>query len=128
MRARRPGVHAHAFSRLRDAAGRDDSSALAGIRLADRRYLRTSPGERFSVDVQVEAAGAEVARTFLIATQGYYEPWIGHDGLSTAHDSGVPESLDAALLKALRKWGTVREARERAFATHAAALAEMRVR
>ena len=128
MRARRPDVHVHAFSRLRDAAGRDDSSALAGIRLADRRYLRTSPGERFSVDVQVGAAGAEMARTFLIATQGYYEPWIGHDGLSTAHDSGVPESLDAALLKALRKWGTVREARERAFATHAAALAEMRVR
>jgi hypothetical protein len=128
MRARRPGVRAHAFSRLRDAAGRDDSSALASIRLADRRYLRTSPGERFSVDVQVGAAGEEVARTFLIATQGYYEPWIGHDGLSTAHDGGVPESLDAALLKALRKWGTVRDARERAFAIHAAALAEVRGR
>lgn len=126
MQARRPGVQAHAFSRLLDAEGRDDSSALASVRLADRRYLRTTPGERFSVDVQVGAAGAEVARTFLIATQGYYEPWIGHDGLSAAHDSGVSESRDDQLLKALRKWGTVREARERAFATHAAHLAEMR--
>jgi hypothetical protein len=125
MRARRPGFQAHAFSRLRDAGGRDDSSALASIRIADRRYLRTSPGERFSVEVQVGTAGVDVARTFLIATQGYYEPWIGHDGLSAARDSGVVKSLDEELLKALRIWGTVREARERAFATRAASLAEV---
>jgi hypothetical protein len=128
MRARRPGVQAHAVRRLRDADGHDDPSALASIRLADRRYLRTSPGERFSVDVMVGPAGMEVARTFLIATQGYYEPWIGHDGLRTARDSGVVDSLDDELLKALRKWSTVREARERAFAAHAASLAEMRGR
>src|SRR6267143_1750787 len=47
MRARRPVVQTHAFDRLVDAAGRDDSSALASVRLADERYLRTSPGERF---------------------------------------------------------------------------------
>ena len=128
MQARRPSVQAHAISRLLDAAGREDSSALVSVRFADRRYLRTSPGERFSVDVQVGTAGAEVARTFLVATQGYYEPWIGRAGLSPARDSGVAQSMDDELLKALRKWGTVREARERAFATHAAYLAEMRGR
>lgn len=128
MQARRPSVRAHAISRLLDAEGREDSSALVSVRRADRRYLRTSPGERFSVDVQVGAAGAEVARTFLVATQGYYEPWIGRAGLSPARDDGVAESRDDQLLKALRKWGTVREARERAFATHAAYRAEMRGR
>src|SRR3989442_3474830 len=116
-RARHPVVRTLDFGRLLDARGRDDSSALASVRLADQRYLRTSPGERFTVVAEVGAAAAEPARTFLIATQGYYEPWIGRDGLSIARDTGAVESLDAQLLKALRKWGTIREARERAFAT-----------
>ena len=128
MRARRPVVQTHAFGRLLDAEGRDDSSALASVRLADERYLRTSPGERFTVIAEVGAAAAGPARSFLIATQGYYEPWISHDRLSTARDIGAVESLDAGLLKALRKWATVREARERAFATHTADLEKMRGR
>ncbi len=106
-----------ALGRLLDAQGRDDSSALASVRLADQRYLRTSPGERFTVVAEVGAAATELARSFLIATQGYYEPWIGHDGMSAARDTGVVTSVDADLLKALRKWGTVRAARERAFVT-----------
>src|SRR5439155_1129636 len=71
MRARRPVVRTLAFGRLLDAAGRDDSSALASVRLADQRYLRTSPGERFTVVAELGAAAAELAQTFLIATQGY---------------------------------------------------------
>jgi len=90
---------------------------VRSVRLSDQRYLRTSPGERFTVVAEVGAAAAEPARTFLIATQGYYEPWIGRAGLSLARDAGARESADAELLKALRKWGTIREARERAFAT-----------
>jgi hypothetical protein len=126
MRARRPSVHAHPLSRVLDALGREDSSALATLRRADRRYLRTSPGERFSVEVQV-GAGAGVAPTFFFATQGYYEPWIGRAGLRTGRDSGVAMSLDEQLVRALQQWGTVREARERAFAAHAVSAAEMRV-
>src|SRR5438094_5849450 len=116
MRARRPVVRTLAFELL-DAQGRDDSSALASVRLADQRYLRTSPGERFTVVAEAGAAAAELAQTFLIATQGYYQPWIGRDGLRAAHDTGAVESPDADLLKALRTWGTVPAARERAFAT-----------
>src|SRR2546428_166516 len=116
-RARRPVVRTFYFGRLLDAGGREDPSALASVRLSDQRYLRTSPGERFTVVAEVGAAAAEPARTFLIATQGYYEPWIGRAGLSLARDAGARESADAELLKALRKWGTIREARERAFAT-----------
>jgi len=101
---------------LLDAEGRDDSSALASVRLADPRYLRTSPGERFAVVADVGARAVEPARTFLIATQGYYEPWISQDRLRAAPDTGAPESFDAELLQAQRKWETVREARERAFA------------
>jgi len=128
MRARRPVVYTHAVTRVFDAVGRDDSSALASVRRTDQRYLRASPGERFSVVAQVGAAADGSAQTFLIATQGYYEPWIGHSLLSAAHDNGAVESLDDELLKALRKWGTVREARERAFATRPAFLTEMRGR
>src|SRR6058998_3442310 len=114
MRVRRPIVRALAL-RLLDAEGRDDSSALASVRLADQRYLRTSPGERFTVVADVGARAVEPARTFLIATQGYYEPWISQDRLRAAPDAGSGDSFDAELLQALRKWGTVREARERAF-------------
>jgi hypothetical protein len=117
MLARRPVVRALPFTRLLDAAGRDDSTALATVRRADRRYLRVSTGERFSVVAAVGPAAAEPGRTFLIATQGYYDPWIRRDGLSAGRDPRPGESLDAELLKAIRKWGTVREARERAFAT-----------
>ena len=116
-RARHPVVRTLAFGRLLDAEGRDDSSALASVRRADQRYLRTSPGERFTVVADVGTPAVEPARTFLIATQGYYEPWIAHDGLRAARDTGAVESFDAGLLKALRQWGTTREARERAFAT-----------
>jgi hypothetical protein len=116
MRVRRPIVRTLAL-RLLDAEGRDDSSALASVRVADQRYLRTSPGERFTVVADVGARAVEPARTFLIVTQGYYEPWISQDRLRAAPDTGALESFDAELLQALRKWGTVREARERAFAT-----------
>jgi len=117
MRARRPIVRTIALTRLLDAVGRDDSSALASVRVADQRYLRTSPGERFTIVADVGARAVEPARTFLIATQGYYEPWLGHDQLSAAPGTSVVESFDADLVKALREWSTVREARERAFAT-----------
>ena len=116
MRVRRPIVRTLAL-RLLDAEGRDDSSALASVRVADQRYLRTSPGERFTAVADVGARAVEPARTFLIATQGYYEPWISQDRLRAAPDTGALESFDAELLQALRKWGTVREPRERAFAT-----------
>ena len=128
MRARRPVVQTRAFGRLLDADGREDSSALASVRLADQRYLRTLPGERFTAVAEVAAAAAEPARTFLIATQGYYEPWIRHDGLGVPDDTGTVESLDTDLLKALRTWSAVREARERAFATRPAGLGKMRGR
>ena len=127
MRARRPVVHTHAIAQLLDDAGRDDSSALASVRLSDRRYLRTSPGEHFTIIAPVGVA-AGVSRTFLIVTQGYYEPWISRGELTTASDVHVGASLDDELLAALRKWGTERETRERAFAAHEASVAEMRSR
>jgi hypothetical protein len=117
LRARRPAVRTIAFGHLLDAAGRDDSSALASVRVADDRYLRTSPGERFTVVADVGADATEPLRAFLIATQGYYEPWIRHGGLGAPRDTSPVESLDAELLKAVRRWGATREARERAFAT-----------
>jgi hypothetical protein len=97
------------------------------VRHSDQRYLRTSPGERFTIVAQVGVAGDVPARTFLVATQGYYEPWISRAELTT-RDVHAGASLDDEFLNAIRKWGTEREIRERAFATHAAYVAEMRRR
>lgn len=128
MRARRPIVHAHAVTQLRDAAGREDTSALASVQHTDRRYLRTSPGERFTIAAEVGVAAAGPTRTFLIATQGYYEPWISHAELTTARAVHAGASFDDDLLNALRRWGAERETRERALANQAAHLVEMRSR
>jgi hypothetical protein len=45
---RRPDPRPIAAARLLDAAGTDDTTALASVRDADQRYLQTSPGQRFS--------------------------------------------------------------------------------
>src|SRR2546428_10203321 len=45
MRARRPVVRTLAFDRLLDAEGLSDSSALARVGIAVKRYISTSPGE-----------------------------------------------------------------------------------
>ena len=100
---------------------RADNDSLAAVakrnlRAADDRYVRTQPGDRFWVSFDVGPAPKDSARTFLLASQGYYLEWIR--GKWLARDSGdvapfVPSS--ASLEKALRLWASQRNSADQKF-------------
>src|SRR5437867_8809620 len=50
-------------------------TALASMRDADGRYLRTSPGQRFTAVFRPDAGPAQ-ERTFFLAAEGYYVEWM----------------------------------------------------
>ena len=100
---------------------RSDNDSLATIakrnlRAADDRYVRTQPGDRFWVSFDAGPAPKDSARTFLLASQGYYIEWIRGSWLKS--DSGnvapfVPSS--ASLEKALRLWASQRNSADQKF-------------
>jgi hypothetical protein len=76
-----------AAARLLDAAGTDDTTALASVRDADQRYLQTSPGQRFSAVFEAGTVAPGEARTFLLESQGYYIEWIRPGWIATGRDT-----------------------------------------
>lgn len=100
---------------------RSDNDSLAtvakrNLRAADDRYVRTQPGDRFWASFDVGPAPKDSARTFLLASQGYYIEWIRGKWLQS--DSGnvapfVPSS--ASLEKALRLWASQRNSADQKF-------------
>ena len=84
-------------------AGLPDSAALAGLREPDETYLVTSPGQRFMLEFRPGAATAP-ARTFLLASQGYYVEWMRGDWLRAPRRRGAFVPGDDALYAALRRW------------------------
>jgi hypothetical protein len=91
------------------------STALRGIRDADERYLQTSPGQRFRMSFDVEPIGAGEARTFLLASQGYYTEWVRGSWIKAARDSVSFRPSRAALVTAIRRWDATRDSVERRF-------------
>ena len=119
-------LSAPAFSRPRPrligvTRVRSDNDSLAALakrnlRAADDRYVRTQPGDRFWVSFDAGRAPKDSARTFLLASQGYYIEWIR--GTWLASDSAnvapfVPSS--ASLEKALRLWALQRNSVDQKF-------------
>ncbi len=103
-------------SRVLGPDGAEDSSALASLRAPDTRYLATTPGERFRVTFDVGPARRGVARTFLLAWQGYYVEWIRRAWIASGRDSTPFTPSDASLRAALLRWSAVQDDFERRFA------------
>jgi hypothetical protein len=114
---RRPDPRPIAAARLLDAAGTDDTTALASVRDADQRYLQTSPGQRFSAVFEAGTVAPGEARTFLLESQGYYIEWIRPGWIATGRDTTAFQPSDAALLMALRRWRVTQDSFERRFAS-----------
>ena len=105
------------LARVIGADGTDDTNALASLRIADRRYLQTSPGQRFGAVFQPGAAPAgDSARTFFLVSQGYYIEWIRRAWLAAGVDSTPFVPSDAELVAALKRWRTDQPDLERRFA------------
>jgi hypothetical protein len=98
-----------------NAAGVVEPRALEDLRRADDRYVQTTPPQRFTVDFDVGAAPAGSARTFFIASQGYYIEWVRGDWMSGLRDTTTFRPGDVALLRTLRSWAAQKESLERRF-------------
>jgi hypothetical protein len=105
------------IAQVTTANGHVETEALENLRDSDERYLQTSPGQRFFARFDVGHApdAGMSARTFLLASQGYYTEWIRGSWIRNASVSASFVPTDASLITALRKWGSSRESFERRF-------------
>lgn len=112
---RRPEARIVPLADLRQADGRPSPDALAAMRAPDDRYVETTTGGSLAARFFVQPAGPEVARTFFLASQGYYLEWLRRDWLATGRDSTAFTPGRAALLDAVRRWRATQDETERRF-------------
>jgi hypothetical protein len=112
---RQPETRAVKLAEVRGPNGASNSEALERLRAADDRYLETTPGQRFSIRFETGPTPASTARTFFLASQGYYIEWVRGHWVQSAKREGTFEPSDEALLEALRRWSTKRESYEPRF-------------
>ena len=89
--------------------------ARQNIRSADDRYLETGPGDRFWIVFNAGPAPRDSARTFLLASQGYYTEWLRGRWVKAATDTSTFKPSAKALDETLRRWAVSRDSVERAF-------------
>lgn len=117
---RRPSVRTIPLTEARRDDGTLDADALASLRAPDESYLVTSPSQRFAVGFVVGAdslasASAHPARTFLLASQGYYTEWIRGAWIKSATAAPAFTPSDTALADVLRRWRLTQPTLERQF-------------
>jgi len=93
-----------------------NATALASMRDADVRYLRTSPGQRFTAVFRPSNSNRAVARTYFLAAQGYYVEWVRPGWLRSPRADHVFAPSDTALAEALGRWRMSQDSLERLFA------------
>jgi hypothetical protein len=98
-------------------AGEDSTStaALRSMREPDERYLQTSPGQKFTIAFDVGQAPPGEARTFLLASQGYYTEWLRGSWIKASRDSIPFKPGNAMLVAAIRRWYATRDSVETRF-------------
>ena len=94
----------------------EDTSALASLRAADRRYLETVPGQRFTAMWQPGPAPADSLRTFFLVSRGYYIEWIRRGWLAAPRRRAPFAPTDAALAEAVARYRAVKSDLEERFA------------
>jgi hypothetical protein len=102
-------------ARVETSDSLDAGEALRGLRDADERYLQTSPGQKFTMAFDVGTVPSGEARTFLLASQGYYTEWVRGSWIKAARDSVPFKPTNAALVTAIRRWDSTRDSLERRF-------------
>ena len=97
------------------ADGVPDTTALASLRDPDANYLETTPGQRFEARFAPPHVPPGTARTFLLASQGYYTEWIRGKWIRRATSPRTFVPSDTELVAALRRWRDVQGDFERRF-------------
>jgi hypothetical protein len=114
-RVRRPAVRTLPLGRVTAMSGAPEPQALANLLSPDGRYLETGPGQAFLASWDVGADSADLQRTFLLASQGYYVEWVRRGWIAAARDTTPFSPGDSALLRALERWRQVQDTLERSF-------------
>ena len=112
---RRPAALVRPLAEVEDAAGASDTAAFASLVAADRRYLETSAGQRFTIGWRPAAAPPDSARTFFLASQGYYIEWIRRGWLADPRRRTAFAPGPDALAEAVARYREVRDTLERSF-------------
>lgn len=99
----------------RSSDGGQESEALNSLGEADDRYLKTTPGQTLTLFFDTGAEDLDRARTYFLATQGYYIEWIRGAWLRDGERAGVFTPSDASVLTALRSWSAKRAEFENQF-------------
>ncbi|MBT8100478.1 MAG: hypothetical protein KJO82_12040, partial [Gammaproteobacteria bacterium] len=89
----------------------------AFLAAADEQYLITRPGESISVYFDVGQADAGMARTYLLASSGYYIEWMRPEWLR-AEAAAAFVANDDALLRAIRLYAERRDGYRELFETN----------
>lgn len=110
---RRPATRSLPAARLIMSDPLQNTLALAAVIDPDEGYLITSPGNSFRVEFE---AGSQIseARTFMLASQGYYTEWVRGSWIKSASGERFVPST-ATLLKAISGWRTRQDDMERQF-------------
>lgn len=111
----RPRTRTIAIARIRATNDSIAADTRRNLRSADERYVQTSPGERFWATFATGPHPRDSARTFLLASQGYYSEWIRSGWVKSATDTNKFAPSSDALHSALRRWAAQRDTLDKAF-------------
>ncbi len=104
------------ISRVIDASGEERADVARQLHEPDDLYLETRPGTRFTAEFHAGPEPESGARTFLLASQGYYVEWIRASWMRTERDRVARFApSDRVLLDAMRSWSAARDTFELAF-------------
>jgi hypothetical protein len=111
-RFRRPTPLVHQLATVLGAREDADTTALASLVAADGRYLETSAGQRFTAEFHAAEAPPDDARTFFLASQGYYTEWVRHGWLAAPRATTTFLPSDSALSEAIARWRVTQDTLE----------------
>jgi hypothetical protein len=89
--------------------------AKRNLLAADDRYVQTKPGDRFWVSFDVGQRPSDSARTFLLASQGYYIEWVRGSWLKSGNETSTFQPSPEALERALKLWAAQRGSTDQKF-------------
>jgi hypothetical protein len=111
---RRPAPRRIPAARIAMADPAQNEAAKNALRDVDSGYLITSPGQSFRMEFDVGSAPNGSARSWLMASQGYYTEWVRGSWIKSA--TGKPFAANnQTLVEAIRDWRRKQSSMEKQF-------------
>jgi len=112
---RRPRTRTVPLGAVTNSEGDAEPRLLSDLRRADDHYVQTTPPQRFTIAFDVGTATTDSARTFFIASQGYYTEWVRGSWMTGMRDASTFKPGNDALNHVLRSWARQKDSLEKSF-------------